>query len=482
MGTAQVRQKNEPPGPEPLLSRPRPLPRLILTERSGTRWLLAYLPSEWDVCSEADASSAADEDTAVLVRWGSLAGPEGTRLTLNRREPLTQAQDPAVVQAAWKAARVRSLPPQDSGQVRRRWRIDLFNGRVLAMHVRGRRGRLRPVTWDGTREGMLLAWHAMRALHALRLDFGAVWMGVQGLRTYALSVEPSPGLTPNLAAAYAAALESLQAEDHWWPGDAPEPQPQVVLGADPEFVLRDRVTGRMIPASDFFPRHGLVGCDRQMVDRSTRALALAEVRPSPSDDPVGLVDHIREALALASQRMPSRDIEWVAGSRPFARFAIGGHVHFSGLTLTSPLLTALDNYLALPVMMIERATTARLRRYRYGFLGDVRLKDHGGFEYRTLGSWLVSPNLARAVLALAKLVASDYQFLRQDWLGDPARQEAFHTCLKDGFYDLMPDLWRDLEASPSYQRYADDLDLLRSMLQKRQRWNEHVDLRSTWGV
>ncbi|MGE5589845.1 MAG: putative amidoligase domain-containing protein [Bacillota bacterium] len=482
MGAAQVKPIVLSPEQEPLPGTARPQPRLLLAERAATRWLLAYLPPGWSVRREADEQAEGDETAEILVRWGSLAGPEGKRLTLNTLEALSRARDPATVMETWQASRVRALSRQESASVRRRLRVDVFNGRVLAMHVPGHRGRLRPFAWERSREGALVAWHAMRALHALRLDFGAVTMGVQGLRTYALGVEPCPGLTPTLAARYAAALDSLQSGGQWWPGDPPVSQTQVVLGADPEFVLRDRVTGRAIPASDFFPRYGLVGCDRQLADRGTRDLALAEVRPAPCEDPSELVEQIRSALVQASLRMPSRDIEWVAGSRPFTRLAIGGHVHFSGLTLTRPLLTALDNYLALPVMMIERAATARLRRHRYGFLGDVRMKDHGGFEYRTLGSWLVSPNLARAVLALAKLVAADHQFLRRDWLADPARQEAFHGCQKDGFHEIMPEVWRDLEAAPGYSRYSEHLALLRSMLEQRQRWNEQVDLRSTWGV
>ncbi len=460
----------------------RQAPQVTLARRPGTHWLAANLPSAWRTCYEDDSEAPA-APPALLVRWGSVEGPEGSSLTLNPRERLQAVLGPEQVQHAWASARVRSLPPEVApAQVRRRLRVDLFNGQVLAVHLRGRGGKLQPLNWNASREGMLVAWHAMRAMHALRLDFGAIWIGIHGYRTYALTAEPAPPLSRSIAALYAAGLRGLEQPGLWWPGDPPAAAEGVVLGADPEFVLRDHATGDMLAASDFFPRFGVVGCDRQIIDRATHALALVELRPTPSTNPVELTQHIRQALLLAARRMPGREVEWLAGSRPFPRFAIGGHIHFSGVPLSRHLLVALDNYLALPVMMLERSSTARLRRRRYGFLGDVRLKDHGGFEYRTLPSWLISPGLTQAVLSLAKLVVTHYAFLRQDRLADASWQDAFHTCDKDQFYDLMPEVWRDLQALPGYEAFEADLVPLQTMIERRQRWNEQVNIRETWHV
>ncbi|MCL5677480.1 MAG: hypothetical protein M1602_06425, partial [Firmicutes bacterium] len=246
----------------------RPAAHLALSNRPGHHWLVANLSEGWAIWRDGQIAAASTESPEVLVRWGSLEGPEGGRLTLNPVVRLRVAQEPLEVQSVWQAARVRTLPAESAAQVRRRFRVDVFNGQVLAMHLRGRGGGLRPLAWGSSREGLLVAWHAMRALHALRLDFGAVWIGVQGLRTYALDVEPSPRLTPALAATYVAALEGLDSDLLWWPGDPPATQPDVVLGADPEFVLRDQASGEMIPASDYFSRYGVVGCDRQLFDRA----------------------------------------------------------------------------------------------------------------------------------------------------------------------------------------------------------------------
>lgn len=461
----------------------RPRPQFLLAHRPGVNWLTAQLPADWaPLRADGDAAILAEE-RPLLVRWGSADGADGSRLTLNGKDRLLAVQDLRWVRELWAAARVRTLPAEvRPSQLRRRLRIDVFNGLVLAVHTLGRGGNLAPLSWQVSREGLLVAWHAMRAMHALRLDFGAVWIGVHGYRTYALQVDPAPPLTRRLARHYADALRSLEQSETWWPGDEPRSEESVVLGADPEFVLRERATGRMIAASDFFPRFGSVGCDRQVMDRATRSLALVEVRPAPSENPADVVNHIREALVQAARRMPGPEVQWLAGSRPFPRFAIGGHIHFSNVTQSRHLLVALDNYLALPVMMLERATTSRLRRHKYGFLGDVRLKEHGGFEYRTLPSWLVSPNLARGILSLAKLVARDHCYLQRDRLAGAEAQNAFHACNKDFFYEQMAEVWRDLEKAPSYANCEADLAVLRTMIEKRQRWNEQVNIRETWRV
>jgi hypothetical protein len=73
--------------------------------------------------------------------------------------------------------------------------------------------------------------------------------------------------------------------------------------------------------------------------------------------------------------------------------------------------------------MIENPRSASLRRKRYGNLADFRIKKYGGFEYRTLGSWLVSPEITRGVLCLAKITISHYLELDQNYFASPGRSE-----------------------------------------------------------
>ncbi|MDT2266346.1 hypothetical protein P7H12_25890 [Paenibacillus larvae] len=89
------------------------------------------------------------------------------------------------------------------------------------------------------------------------------------------------------------------------------------------------------------------------------------------------------------------------------------------------LLRALDNYLAMPLVLAEGITT-RFRRPRYGFLGDYRRQRHGGFEYRSLPSWLVEPDLTEGIFCLSALIASHYLELNKLPLQELSFQRAYY--------------------------------------------------------
>ena len=97
---------------------------------------------------------------------------------------------------------------------------------------------------------------------------------------------------------------------------------------------------------------------------------------------------------------------------PFRGHPIGGHIHFSQIQLTTDLLHALDTYLAIPDLLVEGSHRSRRRRRRYGYLGEYRLEGHGGFEYRTLSSWITTIHRAQATLSLAKIIAVEYPRLK----------------------------------------------------------------------
>jgi hypothetical protein len=187
---------------------------------------------------------------------------------------------------------------------------------------------------------------------------------------------------------------------------------------------------------------------------------------------------MRKALRLA----PFSNIEWRAGSMPFDQFPVGGHIHFKGVLLSGQLLRALDNYLAVPLLLIEEPTSARRRREKYGFLGDFRLKPHGGFEYRTPASWLVSPEVSRAALCLAKVIASEYHVLARDVFLRAEAQQAFVTANREYFMPHFAALWSDLAATPTFGLYEQGMKVLEEMIQKQETWVEKIDIRKTWGL
>jgi hypothetical protein len=166
---------------------------------------------------------------------------------------------------------------------------------------------------------------------------------------------------------------------------------------------------------------------------------------------------------------------------PLQGFPLGGHIHFSRVWLNPQLLRALDNYLALPLMLIEADTTRR-RRPRYGFLGDFRRQTHGGFEYRTLPSWMVSPQVAVGVLSLASLIADGYPKLTSRPLDDIPLLEAYYTGDKDAALPAVRQLLGELERLTGHAAFAADLEPLKSRILRMEPWNELADIRRYWKI
>jgi hypothetical protein len=237
----------------------------------------------------------------------------------------------------------------------------------------------------------------------------------------------------------------------------------------------------MVYASEYMDREGLIGYDERSEHREGRFFPLAEVRPAPDFCPLKLTEKIRDGLKEAQKIIPPH-IEWLAGSLHFDRYQIGGHIHFSNVPLCSRLLRALDNYLAIPVMLAEDPATSARRRKQYGWLGSIRLKPHGGFEYRTPGSWLISPELTSGCLCLAKIVAANYMALPRDCFTDVEMQKAFYLAKKSYFYDIFNELWEDITLTPQHSKYAPHMASLVNLIKTRSHWNEKTDLRKSWGL
>ncbi len=254
---------------------------------------------------------------------------------------------------------------------------------------------------------------------------------------------------------------------------------EVKLGADPEFMLINERTRKLVSASQFFPKDGMVGCDAiRMPNRQHRPVA--ELRPRPDRSPIKLVSNIRQALDRASTLAPYQNVIWVAGSQPVPGYSIGGHIHFSNIELTSALLRALDNYIGIPLFLIERPATAVSRRKKYGYLGDYRVKDYGGFEYRTPGSWLMSEKITAAVICLAKIVSTHYLQLSQNFLTQAEAHRSFYTGEKQYFKKVFPQLWSDIIKTETYLKYQDHLEILPYMIENDMQWNEKMDVRKGW--
>jgi hypothetical protein len=291
-----------------------------------------------------------------------------------------------------------------------------------------------------------------------------------------IGVDAAPSPDRRIGSLFAEAIGRFDAQLRREPESGGSP----VLGADPEFLLKN-ANGKIVPASRYLPLAGEAGCDVMRVRGEVR-FPLAELRPRPSADPAQLLRHLRLAMQSAAARIPDdAELQWVAGAMPARGFPLGGHIHLSGVWLNSFLLRALDNYLALPLSLVEDAG-ARYRKRRFGLPGDFRRKPHGGFEYRTPSSWLASPRAAKAALALAALIARHYWRLRHKPLNEPHVQRLFYECRKAELLDVVRPLWDEVRRLPDYGRFEHLIAPFEQMMFRLESWDEQTDIRPKWKI
>ncbi|OMF81440.1 hypothetical protein BK146_33620 [Paenibacillus sp. FSL R7-0333] len=317
---------------------------------------------------------------------------------------------------------------------------------------------------------------AVRALYSLGLDSGEVELRAMGGRRYMVTgitpvlPDPAGALPEPYRSASAALARMLDSEQ---PG-----RPGLLMGMDPEFLLLRESSGRVVPASRYLPMDGVAGCDAG--PPGTRGVfPVAELRPAPRGEPRALLAQLMSAAREADRLIADRSLCWRAGGMPLRGWALGGHLHFSGVTLCAPLLRALDNYLALPLFLLEDIRAAA-RRPRYGVLGDFRPQPHGGFEYRTLPSFLVSPVIAKGAVCLAHLIVSHYEDLPLRPLDREDLHAAFYSGGKSPLRTAWPPLEAQLRALGGYAAAARWIDPLLRAIAEQQSWDESRDIRGSW--
>lgn len=324
----------------------------------------------------------------------------------------------------------------------------------------------------------IVAKAAVRALYVQGLDFGEVDLVLDDWgRATILGVRSSfSRLSADGEEALAVAISAFSA---LWAEETRDGV-SVMLGADPEFVML-RPDGKIVPASRYLPRDGDAGCD-SVVIRGVRRWPLAELRPEPATEPAAVAANLRRLLAEASRRTAGADLSWRAGAGPIRGLPLGGHVHISGAGLTGERLRALDNAVALPLRLLEPPSAAA-RRPRFGALGDFRRQSHGGFEYRTPPSWLVSPRLACGALALAKVAAEharDLAAYRR--LDDDAVRDAFYSGDRAVLIAGAFSVHEALAKTSGYSKYEALIAPLFQAIERGRTWNESADLRERWGI
>lgn len=288
---------------------------------------------------------------------------------------------------------------------------------------------------------------------------------------------------------------------------------QMKLGMDVELILYDAHAKKIVPAVRYLPKGGAAGCDAVRLQGRV-IYPLMELRPEPADGPAQLVEHLRRTMQLAARTIAEKrashlqdsKLVWLGGSHPVGKFSLGGHIHVSGISLTSDLIRALDTYVALPLALLENPAGSIRRRPGYGTYGDVREHDHGGeggFEYRTLPCFIMTPVLTLEVLTLFHTVAVVYPKLtRRDSVREEVIQAFLHAYptrrdirltgtdrepMRILALELMDDLLGEVKKRGNEGR--DDCLLVQAehaiqslsyRIRSQWIWDEHEDLRSTW--
>src|SRR5690606_25638547 len=122
------------------------------------------------------------------------------------------------------------------------------------------------------------------------------------------------------------------------------------------------------------------------------------------------------------------------------------------------------------------------RRPVFGWLGHARQKHHGGFEYRTPASWLVSPVVTRGVLALAKLVTVHRDLLRRRPLSQLRMQKAYYEGDHQTISRFLTAWKQDIRTTPSYPVYATEIEPFIRLIDEGWHWDEQTDIRLAWGL
>jgi len=161
------------------------------------------------------------------------------------------------------------------------------------------------------------------------------------------------------------------------------------LGCDPELACR--LNGKFVNAHNYYKSSssfGLDGCE-----------SIAELRPGFSESPIDLTSKIYQILEYGHSKHP--DLEFISGHY-VDDHPIGGHIHI-GCKPSTEIIDALDTVLySLSNCIDDKNQRTKRENCGYGKRKAYRMQPHG-FEFRTPGSWLLSPSTTLVTFTLAKL-------------------------------------------------------------------------------
>jgi hypothetical protein len=419
----------------------------------------------------------------IVIQWGNYANDHHQKHKLNIKEAVQLAKNKSLSHSLLKINGIATVSRNQGNN--KKFMVPVFHCDALTVYTTNQNNHWlsdsgRKVYREWTKQINSHLWNkitnlAVRAVYALGLDYAQVLICKDSKgRLCIMDVEPEPKLNVRLAELYASAIEKYAKQMR----EELARDSSVLMGMDPEFVLRD-TNGQLVSASKFLSKRGSVGCDAIWLRENRSIFPLAELRPKPATEPRELLRNLYRTMMIASKKIPDRTLDWLAGANPMNGYPLGGHIHFSNVWRNHFLIRALDNYLALSLVMTEDSQSVK-RRPKYGFLGDTRPQYHGGFEYRTPPSWLVSPLITKGVIALAKVISEHYWQLNNYPLLSKQIQEAYYNGDKLSLLSIVKNQWSDLVSLSGYETYKTYLEPFKNQIFAMEPWNEARDIRRPW--
>jgi hypothetical protein len=272
-----------------------------------------------------------------------------------------------------------------------------------------------------------------------------------------------------------------------------KPYKDFTIGCDPEL----RIKGFKPTDNHYMQKEGEFGTDGPNSH-------ICELRPSPKFCPITLTAEIENVMRRRYNTFSKiQDKDWLAGTSPEGH-PTGGHIHFNSSYKDSHFelkIEALDKLLAPVVLMLENEAQAKQRRQNteYGKLA-FKGRDHrgwkpeegyGGFEYRTLPSWLISKNCTSSILALSKTImfeAHNKSLIRHLFWQlkfanlDSKFESAYNGCNKEFFKPMIPQIFRIVRTFKLYPKYDKWINSLIHRAMLGEQWDENSDLKKRWNM
>ena len=227
------------------------------------------------------------------------------------------------------------------------------------------------------------------------------------------------------------------------------------IGCDPELGLR--LNGVSVSAEHYYKSNSSCGIDGNGYT--------CEIRPGYSESPIDLTAKIKTVLEYGHEKAP--ELEMLAGHFQDS-YSLGGHLHFS-IPPTDEIIDALDTVLySLSNCIDDKNQRQKRERTGYGRRKAVRTKSYG-HEYRTPGSWLLSPSTTLVTLTLGKLAVIGAKEDMLDFSQIKGRQhsDTFLSNLKNILVTIPGDCLEGLK----------ELEIL---LNKTLDWNQNI--KPNWGL